>query len=201
MTLTWVTTALVPQITTQIGFGHLARIGAAQRAGAHHVAGPGEIGADRVEEAGIFLGVAQPVDAVALHQPHRAGVVSRARPSRCRALPRRAMKCSATRSSAASQLSFLPGALALGAGAHQRLQQPVGMVDALGIARDLGADDAGRVAVVPWRRGRGRCGAVEDLDLERAGRRAVMRTGRMADPERWRCWFMRAKLAGSRAEV
>ena len=57
-----------------VGLRHLARVGAAQRAGAHHPAGPGEIGADRAEEAGIFLGVAQPLDAVALHQPHRAGV-------------------------------------------------------------------------------------------------------------------------------
>ena len=57
-----------------VGLRHLARIGAAQPAGAHHEAGPGEIGADRVEEAGIFLGVAQPIDAVALHQAHGAGI-------------------------------------------------------------------------------------------------------------------------------
>ena len=37
---------------------------------------------------------------------------------------------------------------ALRAGAAQRLLQPVGVMHALGVARDLGADHAGRVGVV-----------------------------------------------------
>jgi hypothetical protein len=36
----------------------------------------------------------------------------------------------------------------LGANALERIQQPVGMMHALGIARDLGADDAGRIGMV-----------------------------------------------------
>ena len=61
------------------------------------------------------------------------------------------------------------------------MKQPVGMMDALGIARDLLANDAQRVAVVlgaahaPDRVG------IEQFDLERAGRGAVMRADRSAD--------------------
>ncbi len=41
-----------------VGFRHLTRIGATQRPGRHRKTGPGHIGADRAEEAGIALGVA-----------------------------------------------------------------------------------------------------------------------------------------------
>ena len=91
------------------------------------------------------------------------------------------MNLSATRSSAASQLASFQRALAFRAGPHQRLQQAVGMMDAVGIARDLGADDACRVAVVLGAMHAADAVAVQDLDIERAGRRAIMRTGRMAD--------------------
>ena len=59
----------------QIGLRHLARIGSREPAGAGDEAGPGRIDADGGVEAGIFLDVAQAVDAVAHHQAHRAGVV------------------------------------------------------------------------------------------------------------------------------
>ena len=54
---------------------------------------------------------------------------------------------------------------------------------ALGVARDLGADDARRVAVVLGAVQTADAVAAEELDIERAGRRAVVRTGRVADGE------------------
>ena len=66
------------------------------------------------------------------------------------------------------------GTLAFDAGPPQRLRQPIGMMDALGIASDLGADHACRVGII------GRAvyatdGAlIENLDLERASRGAIM---------------------------
>ena len=73
----------------QIGFRHLARIGAGELAGAGDEAGPGRIDADGGEEAGIFLGMAQAVDAVAHHVAHGAGVVDKATPLPSRAPARR----------------------------------------------------------------------------------------------------------------
>ena len=62
--------------------------------------------------------------------------------------------------------------------AAQRMHQPVGMMRALGVARDLGADHARRIGIV-----RGAADAadgvrVENFHLERAGRRAIVRAGR-----------------------
>ena len=59
----------------QVGFGHLARIGAGEPAGAGDVAGPRQRRADGGVHAGIALGVAQPVDAVAHDEAHGAGIV------------------------------------------------------------------------------------------------------------------------------
>ena len=72
-------------------------------------------------------------------------------------------------------------AAALGADAPQRTREAVGMMDALGVARDLGADHAGRVGIVLGAADTADGALVEDLDLERAGRRAVVRTGRGSD--------------------
>ena len=51
------------------------------------------------------------------------------------------------------------------------------MMDALGIARDLGADHACRVGVVLGAADPADGVIVEDLDVERAGRRTIVRTG------------------------
>ena len=59
-------------------------------------------------------------------------------------------------------------------------------MDALGVARDLGADHAGGVGVVRRAVHAADGARVEHLDLERAGRRAIVRTGRSADPDRLR---------------
>ena len=58
-----------------VALGHLLGIDAAQHAGAGDVAGPGGAGADGVILAGIALGGAQAVDAVAMHMAHGAGIV------------------------------------------------------------------------------------------------------------------------------
>ena len=159
---------------------HLARVRPGEFSGAHHPAGPGEIGADRVEEAGIFLCVTQPVDAVALHQAHRAGIV--VGPHRlaavlflgCLELLRHEVEC-------CLPACLLPGALPLGSGPHQRLQQAARMVDALGIARDLRANDARRVGIILGAVDAADRTIVDQFDIERAGRGAVMRAGRMTD--------------------
>ncbi len=122
-----------------IGLRHLARIGAAQRAGAHDIAGPGEIGADRAEEAGIFLGVAQPLDAVALHQPHRAGI--EIGPDRLAAEALLGLEeFFGDEVERRFPARLLPAALALGAGAHAA---------ASAAGRDGGS---ARHSARPWRR-------------------------------------------------
>src|SRR4051794_1869490 len=57
------------------------------------------------------------------------------------------------------------------------------MMDALGVARDLGADYALGVGVVRRATDATDGAIVEHLDLERAGRGAVMRTRGMTDPD------------------
>ena len=146
ITLTWVLTGLVPQITTRSDTAHLARIDAGDLAGADGKADAGDVGADRRIEARIFLHMRQAIDAVAHHEPHGAGVVIG--PDRLRA------EFALGRIEALGDLvqRLVPGnprelAGALRPGPAQRMHQPVGMMDALGVARDLGADDAGRVGL------------------------------------------------------
>lgn len=161
---------------------HLARVGTAQRARPRHPSGPGEIGADRAEEAGVLFRVAQPVDAVALHQTHRAGIVIG--PDRLRAVCLLSLEeLLGDEVERRVPAGFLPGALALGTRPDQRLQQAVGMMNAVGIAGDLGADDASRVAVGLGAMDAANAVFVEQLDFERAGGRAVVRTGRMAESQ------------------
>ena len=58
-----------------VGLRHLARIGPGELARAGDVAGPGHVGADGGVLAGVFLDVAQAVDAVAHHEAHGARIV------------------------------------------------------------------------------------------------------------------------------
>src|SRR5262249_21036131 len=69
---------------------------------------------------------------------------------------------------------------ALRPGPEKGVEQAVGIVHPLGVAGDLGADDAGRVAVLGGAIDPADAAPVDDLDLERAGRGAVMRAGRGA---------------------
>ena len=147
MTLTWVLTGLPPQITTRSECSSTSRTSAPR-----FIAVPAiqpvsdERDADGREPARVLHRVAQPVDAVALHQPHRAGVV--VRPHRLAAVLARLgdeLLGHDVERVVPRDLGELPGAL--GADAAQRLHQPVGMVDALGVARDLLADHPGGVVV------------------------------------------------------
>ena len=61
ITLTWVATALVPQMTTQSDFGHFAGIGSGKAAGSHHIAGPGQMVQIVPKNPEVFLRVAQPL--------------------------------------------------------------------------------------------------------------------------------------------
>ena len=81
---------------------------------------------------------------------------------------------------------FVPGdarelAGALGASTAQGMQQPVGMVNTLGIAADLGAHDAQRIAVVLGTPNPADAVVIEQLDLEGTGRGTVVRANRVAD--------------------
>src|SRR5712672_2579834 len=64
------------------------------------------------------------------------------------------------------------------------MKQVVRVMHPLGVARHLGADHALRVAVVGSGAHASDGALVEDLDLERAGRRTIMRAGGCADPYR-----------------
>ena len=68
-------------------------------------------------------------------------------------------------------------AAALRTGALQRMQQPVLVMLALGVARDLGADHAGGVAVVLGAMHAADRALVDQFDVERASRRTIVRTG------------------------
>ncbi len=168
----------------QIGFRDLAPVDAAPRADPGNPAGVGQHAADRQILARIAHRVAQPVDAVALHQPHRAGIVIG--PHRLRAVALRG---------AAQPLGDLVERVvprnrreggtadALVADPAQRLRQPVGMVLALGIARDLGADDAVRIGLGSGSADPPDAASVDTLDLQRASARAVVRADAGQDVE------------------
>ena len=164
----------------EIRLRHLARIDARDPAGAGGESGPCNRRADRPEEPRIFFLGREAIDTVTHHQPHRAGIIIR--PHRLRAevalgsvktrrdLVQRLVPCNA---------NILPGAFRPAA-AHRK-HKPVGMVDTLGVARDLRADDAGGVGLL-FRASDATDGCVVNhLDVERAGRRAIMRAGGMLD--------------------
>ena len=159
----------------QVGLGHLARIGSRQLADAGAPARFGGRHADRGLLARIAEGMAQPVDAPALHDAHRAaGMIG---PYRFSAVgSRRAREGLGDFVQRGIPRDRPERALPLLARPLQRLLQPVGMVHALGIARDLGADDAIGVAV--------RGGAADAADARRRQRarlRASRRSGNRAD--------------------
>src|SRR6202035_4369462 len=65
--------------------------------------------------------------------------------------------------------------------AAQRMQQAIGVMHALGIARHLGADHARGVGILLGTADAADGAPVDDLDFERAGRWTVVRAGRSAD--------------------
>ena len=85
--------------------------------------------------------VAEPSQRRALHQPHRAGVV--VRPDGLRpVLPDRLLQAFGKQVERVVPREPFKTSVALGADPPQRMQQALGVVDALGVARHLGTDHA-----------------------------------------------------------
>jgi hypothetical protein len=169
----------------QIRIGDLARIDAATRAHASKPSGIGKRNADRGEHARIAHGMAQPLDPVALHQAHGAGIEIgpdglRTVPG-CGFLQRRSRLVQRLVPSDALER---PDPLALRADAAHGKGQPVGVVLALGVAGDLRADDPGGIAVVSGAAHLADAPGRQALDIERAGARAIVRADRMNDIQR-----------------
>jgi len=59
--------------------------------------------------------------------------------------------------------------------------QTIGMMNALGIARDLGADNTSGIAIVFRTAHTTNCAFIQQLNIERAGGWAIMRTGGMSN--------------------
>jgi hypothetical protein len=129
--------------------------------------------------------MAQTVDAVAHHEAHRAGI--EIRPDRLCTVARfgfqEFFRNDVERVVPADRLER---ALALRALSAQRLRQAVRMMDAIRIARDLGADYARGIGVLLGATHAPDPRAVMHLDFQRAGRGTIVRTGRGADRERSR---------------
>ncbi len=157
-----------------VALAHFLRADARKIAGAGDVAGPGGADADGFVLAGIALGSAQAVDAVALHVPHGAGIEigpdgfgpvlgldsGKARGNLGHGLvPRDALELTG---------ALRPGAL-------QRVLEAIGVVDALGVAGDFLADDPGRVGVILGATHAANGAIVHEINIEGAGRRAIMR--------------------------
>ncbi len=157
----------------EVGLRDLARVGAALGPCPGHPAGVGQRVAVCRMLARIAQRVAQALDPVALHQPHGAGIEERPHGFGAEFL-RGAGERLGDLVERVVPRDRLEAPLALGADAPQRRRKALGMVLALGVARDLGADDAGGIAVI------GAVDApdgtlVEALDLERADARAIVR--------------------------
>ncbi len=168
----------------EIALRHLAAVDAALDPGPGIPAGIGQHDADRRELARIAHDMAQPVDAVALHQPHRPGVVIG--PHRLASVAlRRLGKFLGHRveRGVPGNLFERRAAYPLVANAAQRHAQALGMVLALGIAGDLGADDPRRVAVRGGAADAADRMGIETLDLECTGARTIMRTDRRQNIE------------------
>ena len=139
---------------------------------------PADVGkrhADRGVPARIAHGVAQPVDAVALHQTHGAGV--EIGPDGLRPV---LLHLAHERFGDLVQ-RIVPGdrrkrARAFRANPAQRLEQPVGVVKTLGVTRDFGADHAGGVRIALRALDLTQAPAVQLFHVERTNRRAVVRT-------------------------
>ena len=166
----------------KVGDAHLARIDAGNLAGAGGKADARNRRADRRIEARIFLHMSEAVDAVAHHQSHGAGIIIR--PDRLRS----EFAFGGIEASGDFVKRIIPAdprelARSLRPDTEHRIGQPVRMMDALGIARDLGADHACRVGLQLGTADPADRGTIDHLDIERAGRRAIVRAGRMPDSD------------------
>ena len=160
----------------QIGLGDLAGIDAVFDPDPGEPAGIRQRHADGGEHPRIAHGMAQPLDPVALHQPHGAGI--EIGPDGLAAMAGRG---------ALEGLGHLvqrrlpgdrlvgPDPLAFRPDAAQGKSEAIGVVLALGIAGDLGADHPRGIAVPRGAPDLADARRRQALDLERAGARAIMR--------------------------
>ena len=115
------------------------------------------------------------LDSVAHHETHRAGVEVRPHAFGSEfALDRQEVVGDAVERLVPTDRCELPASL--GANASKRLGQPIRVMDALPVASDLGADDAGRVGLVARAVDAADALAANHLDVESANRGAVVRT-------------------------
>ena len=157
-----------------IALGHLFGIDPSDHPRTGDVARPRRSGADGVILQRIAPAIAQPVDAVALHVAHGPGIEIGPNglgtdlvldgPEAGDNLVERLVPG-----------DLLPPPCSLGADPAHGMGQAIGVMDALGIAGDLLANDAGGVGIIlgaahPADRVR-----VHDFNVERAGRRAIVR--------------------------
>ncbi len=165
----------------QVRARHLARVGPAFGARPRKPSRVGKRDADRRILARIAHRVAQALDSVALHEAHRPGVKigphgfgseGGGRPfQRLGRLVERFVPRDRREAVAAAPF---------GADAPQRNRQPIGMVLAFGVARDLRADHAGGV-IVGFRAAHfADPGLGKAFDLQRADAGAVVRAGARA---------------------
>jgi hypothetical protein len=136
-------------------------------------AGVGEHDADRALVARVFLDVGQPLDAVALHQAHGPRVP--VRPDRLGAVtpldPQQVLGDLVERVVPGDPRELARALLALAA---QGEAQPLGMVVALVVAGDLGADHAGGEGVALRAPDLAEPAVAQPLHLECADRGAVV---------------------------
>ncbi len=164
----------------QVALRHFARIRAGDAANSGLPARLADHRADGGALARVAHRMPQPVDAVALHQTHRAGVVIG--PDRLRAVPRRGLDKSvgdAVQRLVPADRAKLSGAFRTGA--QQRVQHAIRVMHPLGVTRNLGADHACGVAVVLRTAHGADAVRPQYLDLQRAGGRAVVRAGAGSD--------------------
>jgi len=162
-----------------VGLGHLARIGTGQNSGSSDIASPGRRDADGRVLAGVALDVPEPVDAVAHHQAHCAGIVIG--PDRFRS--ERALRLEQLGGGDVQRLfpgNALETARTLRTAALQGMKQPLGMVYPLGVAGDLRADHALGVGLVLGPAHTTDAIGVKHFHFQRAGGGAVVRAGRKA---------------------
>ena len=154
----------------QVGARHLARVRSDEAADAGHPASLADRRADRLGLAGIAHDVAQPVDAVALHQPHRASIVIG--PHRFGAMPRRPSR----RMPPPRDPAPRPRRSA-GTG-----RTPWGRC-AAAVGSDGPDGGSARHSARPWRRSRRRCNCSPP---RRAPRRCVCRPALRSREHRWK---------------
>src|SRR5215207_4306217 len=164
----------------EIRDAHLARIDAGDLAGADRKADARNVGADGRVETRISLHMRKAIDAVAHHEPHGAGVIIRPYGFGAEFT----LRLIETRGDFIER--FIPGnprelARTLWSGTAHRMEQPVRVMNALGVARDLRAYHAGGIGLQLGAADATDRAAVDYLDVERAGRRTIVRTGGVAD--------------------